>query len=66
MVLIDRRYKFVAYENGDRELTDMENDPSEQMNISSAASTLVRDYTQKLLQELLTSGSRFPPQVGHA
>jgi arylsulfatase A-like enzyme len=65
-VYIDQEYKFAAYETGEYELTDLKADPDERTNIASSSGELVNKYTGKLLRELLSSGNRFPEQVGHA
>jgi arylsulfatase A-like enzyme len=65
-VYIDTQYKFVAYETGEYELTDLVKDPGESTNIALSSPELVRGYTEKLLLELLKTGNQFPDQIGHA
>jgi len=65
-VYIDEEYKFVAYENGECELTNLKLDPVEKDNIASTSEPLVQKYSRKLLRELLATGNRYPVQVGHA
>ena len=68
MGYLDENYKFVQYQNGDCELTDRKNDPQERINM--AADLGNKDLTiscrEKLLMEVLETGSRFPVQISHA
>lgn len=68
MGYLDENYKFVQYQNGDCELTDRKNDPQERINM--AADLRNKDLTiscrEKLLMEVLETGSRFPVQISHA
>ncbi|MCL2832526.1 MAG: sulfatase-like hydrolase/transferase [Treponema sp.] len=65
-LLIDKDYKFAANQSGEYELTDLRSDPFERVNIASGSPQLVCQYSQKLLNELISTGNRFPAQVGHA
>jgi arylsulfatase A-like enzyme len=67
-VLVDDRYKIVAYDTGERELTDLRSDPEERRNLSGDASyaNVLSEGTDLLLCELLRTGNRHPPQIGHA
>ena len=68
MALITSKLKYVRYQNGARELTDLVADPEERRNIAtdlSAAGTIA-GTEELLLTEVLATGARWPAQISHA
>lgn len=67
-VLITKQYKYVHSCDGGRELTDLVNDPDEQINLagSPAYQELESQLRDQLLTRMLNSASPFPLQVCHA
>jgi len=68
MGIIDSKYKFIQYQNGDCELTDRRNDPEELLNTANIAGNekIVSQYREKLLMTMLETGSKFPNQICNA
>ena len=68
MALITDRYKYVRYETGERELTDLVGDPQELVNIvNESAHAETRAYLEsEMLTTLLATGARWPEQIAHA
>jgi len=68
MALITDRYKYIHYQNGERELTDLMNDPGETVNHAGSISykEIEEELRNCLLEEVLASGSNLPCQIGHA
>jgi len=62
----DKEYKFVYYENGNRELTDRINDPDELRNIYHEEPDTIVRYEKKLLQALVETKSDYPEYTGKA
>lgn len=67
-VLITQRYKYVHSQNGDRELTDLEEDPQEKRNLlHEDPQNPLGDHMMKLLlEELLSTESKRPKQLSLA
>lgn len=67
-VLVTPAYKFVQYETGEMEYTDLINDPEEQTNHAGEAGWEVKTWqaAQKLLIEKLKNKSKGAIQYGHA
>lgn len=66
--LVTERYKYVGYENGDEELTDLQRDPEERRNVAGDveyAETLHAMRRETLLA-LLEAKRRGPEQLCHA
>lgn len=68
VLLVGERFKTIVYDTGERELTDLHSDPEERRNLAGDASyaDALAEGTDFLLRELLLTGNRHPPQVGHA
>jgi hypothetical protein len=58
----------VRYGSGERELTDLVADPTEQVNLAcdSANDGTLRRLESLLLKALLSTGARWPEQIAHA
>jgi arylsulfatase len=68
MALVTDRYKYVQHQSGERELTDLVNDPNELCNIAddpAHAATRAR-LESELLATLIATGARWPEQISHA
>ncbi len=67
-VLVKDRYKYVLYENGEEELTDLDLDPKELKNIikDEGYRAIAEDLRQELLSMLLKTESKKPYQISHA
>jgi arylsulfatase A-like enzyme len=66
--LVTRDLKYVRYDSGERELTDLAADPQERVNLAAdpRAARTVEQLESRLLTELLSTGSRWPEQISHA
>lgn len=64
-VLITKRYKYMRYENGEKELTDLLNDPCELANVceNPCYQEVERELAETLLMELLRTESKKPYQL---
>ena len=67
-VIVTDRYKYVRYQIGQEELTDLIEDPLERKNVAgiSCYASIKRDLQAMLLDEILSTESRGPEQIGHA
>jgi arylsulfatase len=67
-VLITERYKYVKYETGEEELTDLKEDPRERTNLSESKEhrAILENLRIKLLEEILATEARGPEQLCHA
>jgi arylsulfatase A-like enzyme len=66
--LITEQFKYTRYQTGQEELTDLEQDPQETVNLSGVAGRehdVLRCRTQ-LLDACLAGQSRYPRQITHA
>ena len=65
--IIGKQYKYVWHQSGEEELIDLKNDPDELTNLADPAhETICNQMRQDMLRFILTSGSKWPKQVGHA
>jgi arylsulfatase A-like enzyme len=66
--LVTRDLKYVRYDSGERELTDLAADPQERVNLAAdpRAARTAEQLESRLLTELLSTGSRWPEQISHA
>ncbi|MDX1358296.1 MAG: sulfatase-like hydrolase/transferase [Clostridia bacterium] len=62
----DSDFKFVYYENGDRELYDKTNDPLDKREISYDRPDITALYEKKLLQAMVETKSDYPEYTGKA
>ncbi|MBN2711394.1 MAG: sulfatase-like hydrolase/transferase [Planctomycetes bacterium] len=67
-VLITERWKYVQYANGDAELTDLQNDPEERVNLAGAGeyAPVVQEMKGRMLEEILATSKKNPEQISHA
>lgn len=68
MVMVTEDKKYVKYETGERELTDLSNDPKEKKNVAEDVEykDTVNKMNEEMLEEILSTESDFPEQVSHA
>lgn len=68
MALVTERFKYVRYQDGERELTDLIADPEERRNVAGDPQyrETVRAMEEALLSEVLATGARRPQQISHA
>lgn len=66
--LVSHSYKFIQYETGDCEYTDLENDPHEKVNYACDPLYITKlgQATRQLLIERLKAKVKGTPQYGHA
>jgi arylsulfatase A-like enzyme len=64
VVLVKEDIKYMRYEDGEEECTDLAADPQERHNASKHPR--IPELRAELLDRLLQSGSRLPIQTGHA
>lgn len=67
-VLITQRYKYIHSQNGDRELTDLQEDPQERRNLlyEDSRNPLGEQMMRLLLEKLLATESKRPLQLSLA
>ncbi len=68
-VLVTERWKYVRFETGEEELTDLRDDPEERQNVvqSAACYEVLQEMRQNLLKiELTEAKPKFPAQTCHA
>ncbi len=68
MALVTDTLKYVRYQDGECELTDLRVDPEERRNLGSdpAHQRTVQELEHTLLSEVLATGARRPDQISHA
>lgn len=68
IALVTERHKYVRYQSGERELTDLAADPEERLNVAADAgyAATVSSMERDLLSEVLATGARGPEQISHA
>jgi arylsulfatase len=68
MALITDTLKYVRYEDGARELTDLGADPEERRNCEADPlyTKTVHEMEHALFSEVLATGARWPEQISHA
>lgn len=67
-VLVTKDYKYVRYQDGECELTDLKNDPYEKVNIAKdkSAQPIIEEMNQILLDEILKTEAKYPEQISLA
>ena len=67
-VLVTEKLKYVLYQTGECELTDLENDPEEKRNLASGNGykDKINDMNTLLLNEILSTECKWPQQISHA
>lgn len=67
-VIITEDYKYVRYQNGEEELTNLKMDPLESDNVVNKpeCKEIVGSMKDKLLDEMLATESKHPKQVSLA
>lgn len=63
--LITEQYKYVRYQNGERELTDLVQDPTEHCNVAELPgnASVCRRLDEMLLQAILNTENQYPQQI---
>ncbi len=66
--LITERYKYVRYQNGERELTDLTEDPAEKRNVAELAenASVCSRLDEKMLEAMLNTENQYPQQISFA
>jgi arylsulfatase len=67
-VLVTDKYKYVCYQTGEEELTDLVNDPEEKRNAvyDQEYKSIVNEMRFLLLKEVLATECKSPEQITHA
>lgn len=67
-VLVTKNLKYVRYETGECELTDLKNDPQEKENIALKENyrSLLHKANEDMLDEILATELKHPKQISHA
>lgn len=66
--LIKKNYKYIRYQTGDEELTDLSKDPQEIKNVADASEykEIAEQLRAELLDEILKTEQKGPEQFSHA
>lgn len=66
--IITEKYKYVRYQTGERELTDLEKDPDEKCNVIHNAEykEVCSELEQKMFEAILNTENKYPQQVSFA
>lgn len=67
-VLVTKDMKYVRYQTGECELTDLQNDPQERTNVAhnEEYGNRAKEMTAQLLDEMLSTEAKDPIQIAHA
>lgn len=67
-LVVTDQYKYVRYQTGEEELTDLARDPQETRNVcqDAAYAGTLQDMRQLLLQAVLNTENKFPEQISFA
>ncbi|MFA9397599.1 MAG: sulfatase [Clostridiaceae bacterium] len=67
-VLVTKDYKYVRYQNGESELTDIKKDPEEKINVAhdSKYAEITNKMNECLLDEILSTENKYPEQLSLA
>lgn len=68
MALVTADHKYVRYQTGDEELTDLAGDPEERRNVADDADYLdiKAQLTRDMLDDVLSTAQKGPTQISHA
>ena len=66
--IFTQQYKYVRYQTGERELTDLREDPKETRNVASLPSyaPVCAELDNKLISAVLSSENKYPQQISFA